>query len=172
MAGKLAEQEAGLPQRRRDHDRKTALQHGPGRFERGHCALAALSRGVEQQSRSGGEQHIALPGIEGQLGDALGPGDGIVERGGLSWCQSCERAAEQGQLALEGGGAHAERRLHARHRIGGVGELLARAGPVDQLALLHEDDIGGPLEVAPLTFGWRAEEAQQRLKLLCGNGSA
>ena len=51
-------------------------------------------------------------------------------------------------------------------------ELLARAGPVDQLAVLDQDDIGGPLEVAPLTFGRRTEEAQQRLKLPCGNGSA
>ena len=107
VAGELAEQEAGLAQRRRDHDRETALQHGPGRFERGHCALAALSRRIEQQSRRGGEQHIALPGIEGQPGDALGPGDGIIERGGLRWCQCCERAAEQGQLALESSGAHA-----------------------------------------------------------------
>ena len=107
MAGELAEQEAGLTQRRRDHDGKAALQHRPGRLERGHCALAALSRRIEEQSRRGGEQHIALPGIERQPGDALGPGDGIVERGGLRRCQSCERAAEQGQLALEGGGAHA-----------------------------------------------------------------
>src|SRR5215207_9863049 len=53
----------------------------------------------------------------------------------------------------------------------GVGELLAGTGPVDQLALLHEDDIGGPLEVAPLTFRWRTEEAQQPFKLPCGNGS-
>ena len=51
-------------------------------------------------------------------------------------------------------------------------ELLARAGPVDQLALLDQDDIGGPLEVAALTFGWRTEKTQQRLKLPCGNGSA
>ena len=111
VAGELAEQEAGLPQRRRDHHGKTALQHGPGRFERGHCALAALSRRIEEQSRRRGEQHIALPGIERQPGDALGPSDGIVERGGLSRCQSCERAAEQGQLALEGGGAHARASL-------------------------------------------------------------
>ena len=107
MAGELAEQEAGLPQRRRDHDGKAALQHRPGGLERGRCALAALSRRIEEQSRRSGEQHIALPGIEGQPGDALGPGDGIVERGGLRRCQSCERAAEQGQLALEGSGAHA-----------------------------------------------------------------
>ena len=46
-------------------------------------------------------------GIEGQLGDVLGPSDGIVERGGLSRCQSRERAAYRGQLAFEGGGAHA-----------------------------------------------------------------
>jgi len=92
---------------RRDHDRKTALQHGPGSLERGHSALAALSRGIEQQSRRGREQHIALPGIERQPGDALRPGDGIVQRGGLSRCQSCERAAEQSQLALQGGSAHA-----------------------------------------------------------------
>ena len=51
-------------------------------------------------------------------------------------------------------------------------ELLARAGPVDQCAILNEHDVGGPLEVAPLTLGWRTEEAQQRFKLLCGNGSA
>ena len=51
-------------------------------------------------------------------------------------------------------------------------ELLARAGPVDQGAVLDQDDVGGPLEVAPLTFGQRTEEAQQRLKLPCGNGSA
>ena len=107
MAGELTEQEAGLPQRRRDHDGEAALQYRPGRLERRHCALAALSRRVEEQARRHGEQHVALPGIERQLGDALGPGDGIVERGGLSRCQSCERAAEQGQLALEGGGAHA-----------------------------------------------------------------
>ena len=121
-----------------------------------------------------GEQHIALPGIEGQPGDALGPSDGIIERGGLSRCQSCERAAEQSQLALEGSGAHAERRLHARHRIGGVldVELFARAGPVDHGAVLNQDNIGSPLEVAPLTFRRRTEEAQQRVKLPCGNGSA
>ena len=51
-------------------------------------------------------------------------------------------------------------------------ELLARAGPVDHGAALNEHDVGGPLEVAPLTFGWRTEEAQQGLKLPCGNGSA
>ena len=107
VAGELPEKKAGLPQRRRDHHGKTALQHGPGRLERGHCALAALPRRIEQQARRGGEQHIALPGIEGQLRDALGPGDGIVERSRLSWCQSCEGAAEQGQLALQGSGAHA-----------------------------------------------------------------
>ena len=61
VPGELAEQEAGLPQRRRDHHRKTALQHGPGRFQRGHCALAALSRRIEQQAWRYGEQHIALP---------------------------------------------------------------------------------------------------------------
>ena len=66
------------------------------------CRVALSSRRGDS-----GEQHIALPGIEGQPGDALGPGDGIVERGGLRWFQSCERAAQQGQLALEGGGAHA-----------------------------------------------------------------
>ena len=90
MAGELAEQEARLPQRRRDNNGEAALQHRPSRLERRYCALAALSRGIEQQARSGGEQHIALPGIERQLGDALGPSDGIVERGGLSRCQSCE----------------------------------------------------------------------------------
>ena len=51
-------------------------------------------------------------------------------------------------------------------------ELLARAKPIDQRAILNEDDIGGPLEVAPLTFGRQAEETQQRFKLLCGDGSA
>ena len=107
MTGKLAEQKARLTQRRRDHHGETALQHRPGSFERGHCALAALSRRIEEQAWRSGEQHIALPGIEGQPGDALGPGDGIVERGGLSRCQSCERAAQQGQLALEGSRAHA-----------------------------------------------------------------
>ena len=67
-----------------------------------------------------------------------------------------------------------ERRLHARHRIGGVPdmELLARAGPVDYSAVLNEHDIGRPPEVAPLTFGRRTEEAQQRIKLPCGDGSA
>ena len=65
-----------------------------------------------------------------------------------------------------------ERRLHARHRIGGVGELLARARPVDQRAVLDQDDIGGPLEVAPLTFGWRTEEAQQRFKFPFGDGGS
>ena len=107
VAGELAEQEAGLPQRRRDHDGEAALQHRPGGLEPGRRALAALPRGVEQQSRRGREQHIALPGIERQPGDALGPGDGVVERDGLWRFQSCKRAAEQGQLALEGGGAHA-----------------------------------------------------------------
>ena len=103
----LRNRKPGLPQRRRDHDGEAALQHRPGGLEPGRCALAALSRGIEQQSRRGGEQHIALPGIERQPRDALGPGDGVVERGGLRRFQSCERAAEQGQLALEGGGAHA-----------------------------------------------------------------
>ena len=37
---------------------------------------------------------------------------------------------------------------------------------------LDQDNIGGPLEVAPLTLGWLTEEAQQRLKLLSSNGSA
>ena len=134
--------------------------------------LLPLCRVALSSSRGdSGEQHIALPRIERQLRDALGPGDGIVERGGLSRCQSCERAAQQGQLALEGSRAHAQRRLHARHGIGGVGELLARAGPVDQPALLHQDNIGGPLEIAPLTFGWRAEATQQRIQLLCTDGS-
>ena len=96
MAGELTKQEARLPQRRRDHDRKTTLQHRPGSLERGDCALAALSRCVEEQTRRHGEQHIALPGIEGQPGYALRSGDGMVERGGLSRCQSCDRAAEQG----------------------------------------------------------------------------
>ena len=62
--------------------------------------------------------------------------------------------------------------MHARHRIGGVGELLARTGPVDQRAVLNEDDIGGPLDAFPLTFGRRTKEAQQRFKLPRGNGSA
>ena len=164
MAGELAEQKAGLTQRGRDHHGEAALQHRPARFERGHCALAALSRRIEQQARRHGEQHIALPGIKGQLGDALGPGDGIIERGGLSRCQSCERAAEQGQLALEGGGAHEASVACTRAiGIGSVGEHLARTGPVDQLALLHQDNIGGPLEIAPLTFGRRTKQAQQRL---------
>ena len=70
--------------------------------------LLPLCRVALRSSRGDyGEQHVALPGIERQPGDALGPGDGVIERGGLSRCQSCERAAEQGQLALEGGGAHA-----------------------------------------------------------------
>ena len=73
VAGELAEQEAGLPQRRRDHHGKAALQNRPGGLERGHCALAALSRRIEEQSRRHGEQHIALPGIERQPGDALRP---------------------------------------------------------------------------------------------------
>src|SRR5215204_6202942 len=106
VTGKLAEQEARLPQGRANHDGEAAFQNRPGSLERRHCALATLSRRIEEQTWRSREQHIALPGIEGQLGDALGPGDGIVERGGLSWCQSCERAAEQGQLALESGGAH------------------------------------------------------------------
>ena len=106
MAGELAEQEAGLPQGRRDHDGKATLQHGPGGFEPGRGTLAALPRCVEEQARRRGEQHIALPGIERQTRGALGPGDGIIERGGLRWFQSCERAADQGQLALEGSGAH------------------------------------------------------------------
>ena len=106
MAGELAEQKAGLAQRRRDHHGEAAFQNRPGGLERGHRTLAALSRCIEKQSRRGGEQHIALPGIERQPGDALGPGDGIVERVRLRWCQSGERAAEQGQLAFKGGGAH------------------------------------------------------------------
>ena len=88
MTRELAEQEARLTQRRRDHDGKSALQYRPGGFQRGHSALAALSRPIEEQSRSGREQHIALPGIERQLGDALGPSDGIVERGRLRWCRA------------------------------------------------------------------------------------
>ena len=51
-------------------------------------------------------------------------------------------------------------------------ELLARAGPVDQFAVLDQDDIGSSLDAFPLTFGRRTEEAQQRLKLHCVNGSA
>ena len=51
-------------------------------------------------------------------------------------------------------------------------ELLARTWPVEDSAALDQDDVGGPLEVAALTFGRRTEEAQQRLKLLCGDGSA
>ena len=62
--------------------------------------------------------------------------------------------------------------MHARNRIGGVGELLARAGPVDHCAVLDQDDIGRSLEVAPLTFGQRTKETQQRFKLPCGDGSA
>ncbi len=107
VTGELAEQEAGLTQRRRDNHRKADLHHRPGGLERRYCALAALSRGVEQQARSGGEQHFALPGIERQRGDALRPSDGVIKRDELSRCQSRERVAEQGQLALEGGGAHA-----------------------------------------------------------------
>ena len=106
MTGKLAEQKAGLTQRRRNHHGEAALQNRPGGLERRHCALAALPRGIEEQSWRHGEQHIALPGIERQRGDAFGPGEGVVERGGLSWGESCKRAAEQGQLALEGSGAH------------------------------------------------------------------
>ena len=46
-----------------------------------------------------------------------------------------------------------ERRLHARHRIGGVrGEHLARARPIDQGAVLDKDNISGPLDDVPLTF--------------------
>ena len=37
---------------------------------------------------------------------------------------------------------------------------------------LDQNDIGSLHETAPLTFGRRAEEAQQRIQLLCGNGSA
>ena len=107
MAGELTEQEARLAQRRRDNNGEAALQHRPGRLQRGHCTLAALPRRIQQQSRSRREQHIALPGIEGQPGAALGPSDRILERRELRWGQSCERAAEQGQLALEDGGAHA-----------------------------------------------------------------
>ena len=106
VAGELAEEKSRLAQRRRDHHGEAALQHGPGGLERGGCAFAALSRGIEQQARRSREQHIALPGIERQVGDALGPSDGVVERGGLRGFQGCERAAQQGQLALEGGGAH------------------------------------------------------------------
>src|SRR4051794_602328 len=70
--------------------------------------LLPLCRVALSSSRGDGESSTSrCPGIEGQLGDALGPGDGIVERGGLRWCQCCERAAEQGQLTLECGGAHA-----------------------------------------------------------------
>ena len=53
MAGEPAEQKARLTQRRRDYDGKTTLQHSPSRLERRYCALAALPRGVQQQSRSG-----------------------------------------------------------------------------------------------------------------------
>ena len=114
------------------------------------------------------EQHIALPGIEGQPGDALGPSDGIIERGGLRRCQSCERAAEQGQLALESGGAHGERRLHARHGIGGVPdvELLARAGPVDHCAVLNQDDVGGRLRsCADVRMAGRGDAAASQAPL-------
>ena len=107
MTGKLAEQEARLPQRRRDNHGQAALLHRPSRLEGGHSALATLSRGIEEQTRRHRQQHIALPGIEGQPSDALRPDDGIVESGGPRGFQSCERAAEQGQLALEGSGAHA-----------------------------------------------------------------
>jgi hypothetical protein len=51
-------------------------------------------------------------------------------------------------------------------------ELFARTWPVEDSAALNEHDVCGPLEIAPLTFGWRAEETQQGLKLRCGNGSA
>jgi len=39
--------------------------------------------------------------------------------------------------------------------MGGVPdvELLAGTGPVNQVAVLDQDDVGGPLEVAPLTLG-------------------
>ena len=69
--------------------------------------LFPLCRVLEEQAWRSGEQHVALPRVERQLGDALSPGDGIVKHGGLRWGQCCERAAEQGQLALESGSAHA-----------------------------------------------------------------
>ena len=49
MAGELTEQEAGLTERRRDHHGEAALQNRPGGLERGHCALAALSRRIEER---------------------------------------------------------------------------------------------------------------------------
>jgi hypothetical protein len=50
VAGELAEQEARLAQRRRDYDRKTALQYRPGGLEGGHSA-AALPCRIEEQPR-------------------------------------------------------------------------------------------------------------------------
>ena len=41
-----------------------------------------------------------------------------------------------------------------------------------QVAPLEKNDLGSPREAAPLTFGRRAEEAQQRIQLLCGDSSA
>ena len=152
MAGELAEEEAGLTQRRRDHHGEAALQNCPGGLKRGHCALAALSRRIEQQSRRGREQHIALPGIECQPRDALGPSNRVIEHGGRSGVRAARELRSRASSRLRVAVLMRERRLHTRHRKGGVGELLARARPVDQFAVLDQDDIGGPLEVAPPTF--------------------
>ncbi len=88
VASELAKQKPGLTQRRRDHDVETALQYRPGGLERRRCALATLSRGIEQQARRRRQQHIALPGMESKLRDALGPSDRVSGPGGLSWCQA------------------------------------------------------------------------------------
>ena len=44
--------------------------------------------------------------------------------------------------------------MYARYGISGVPdvELLARAGPVDQFAVLDQDDVGRQSEIAVLTF--------------------
>ena len=117
MAGELAKQKPGLSQRWRDHGGEAALQHRPGGIERGSCALAALSRCIEQHSRRSGEQHIPLPGIERQPRDALGPADRLVERDGLwrfkselrSKASSRLRAAVLMRASLAGAPSHRRR---------------------------------------------------------------
>ena len=74
----LAEQQRRLPQARRDDDRQAAAADEIGGLERDDGALAALPAAEDGEARIVGQEHVALPGIERQAGDPLGPCDGAV----------------------------------------------------------------------------------------------
>ena len=105
MAGELPEQEAGLRS-----EGETTTARPPSKTVRAALSAATvllpLAGGVEQQARSGGEQHIALPRIEGQRGDALGPSNGNVARR-TQMVSFLRASCGAGPAALEGSGAHA-----------------------------------------------------------------